>query len=995
MKTVSFFVDFFLVVILLNAVNGISVEDVVDEDDDESPSISRNSRCPLLRNKLKNGRVKLRSRGRIAKFLCDPGYELAGKRFTTCVRGQWNNPLPACVSIGCTRPPLVANAWVSDMYRGAVLLYECRPGYTMHGGNTVYCDGRQWSSEAPVCGVSTTNPMKSCDFEDPNLCGWSHDPTHDFDWKRNQFATPSGHVRTGPTADHTFGPGKGGFYLYIEASSPRKVNDTARLFSPVYPSEYSDGCFVFWYHMFGSQTGGLRVYVKPESHVFQELLPTWAEYGDQGNRWLQGNVTIPHFNENFQIVIEGIRGSGYISDTAIDDVRLFTEDCSETRDITDYTSEFSPTSCRGRCRETNDSYPCACDDDCVMSGLGIPCCEDFHDLCTKRPDGTDNPEEYGSSVSTFMPIKGATASEPGLYTTIQTPTSKTLTPVAHMPVPSIETVITTTTLSETPARSATTDVPEPATPTVSAQTFSTSTITTSFTSSLAPDSVFPSTVTSPTTFKTTGMVSSTVSIPEKVTFNPLTTTTTSSTLSTRGLFTSPAPSTPNTPEQFTISFESLTKSGITSSPLVTVPSARSTIFQEPSPMYHPSSSVSRKSTTLFRTTKPPLLSSTTPYTTSQNPTPSSVTYSTSKSTPIYINTSISSIPSTTSGEVISSPAPHSTTKSFLSSTISSRFRAVSSTTQGLPSSTLSSRFRVSSSTTQEVPSSTISSRFLATSSTTQRFPSSTIPSRLRVSSSTTQGFPSSTMSSRFLATSSTTQRFPSSTIPSRLRVSSSTTQGFPSSTMSSRFRATFNNPSSTYKIPVTTEKSTLLTSTRTTTRFTTASTTTVEETRRTYNLRPRLRTTPTPPFRRYYRSTTRRRYWYITEPTTPIIYPQPTTIKSTTTKIPTSTVKATFSSPSTTNTAVIATEETKDMSKNANHLTISDNSQSTVIILSVLLMSAACFAGGLVFYIRRWKSRRQTKDVDDSEMRYLYQSESVDYSDATALEKMNSNHHII
>lgn len=47
--------------------------------------------------------------------------------------------------------------------------------------------------------------------------------------------------------------------------------------------------------------GGLRVYVKPESHVFGELLPTWTEYGDQGNRWIRGNVTIPQFNENFQV----------------------------------------------------------------------------------------------------------------------------------------------------------------------------------------------------------------------------------------------------------------------------------------------------------------------------------------------------------------------------------------------------------------------------------------------------------------------------------------------------------------------------------------------------------------------------------------------------------------------------------------------------------------------------------------------------------------------
>ncbi|GIY52758.1 hypothetical protein CDAR_371371 [Caerostris darwini] len=109
------------------------------------------NRCPWIRNSLKNGRVKIRSRGRIAKFLCEPGYELAGKRFATCVRGQWNNPIPVCVSRGCHRPPHVDNARVTLMYRGAVLMYDCLPGYTLEGGASIYCDGRRWSTEPPSC----------------------------------------------------------------------------------------------------------------------------------------------------------------------------------------------------------------------------------------------------------------------------------------------------------------------------------------------------------------------------------------------------------------------------------------------------------------------------------------------------------------------------------------------------------------------------------------------------------------------------------------------------------------------------------------------------------------------------------------------------------------------------------------------------------------------------------------------------------------------------
>ena len=44
--------------------------------------------------------------------------------------------------------------------------------------------------------------------------------------------------------------------MYLESSSPRVLNDTARLYSPVYGADVvQDGCFTFWFHMYGSTTG--------------------------------------------------------------------------------------------------------------------------------------------------------------------------------------------------------------------------------------------------------------------------------------------------------------------------------------------------------------------------------------------------------------------------------------------------------------------------------------------------------------------------------------------------------------------------------------------------------------------------------------------------------------------------------------------------------------------------------------------------------------------
>lgn len=46
-----------------------------------------------------------------------------------------------------------------------------------------------------------------CDFEYPNICGFTQDLTDNFDWKRRSGATPSSD--TGPSNDHTYGTSMG------------------------------------------------------------------------------------------------------------------------------------------------------------------------------------------------------------------------------------------------------------------------------------------------------------------------------------------------------------------------------------------------------------------------------------------------------------------------------------------------------------------------------------------------------------------------------------------------------------------------------------------------------------------------------------------------------------------------------------------------------------------------------------------------------------------
>ncbi|XP_030853092.1 MAM and LDL-receptor class A domain-containing protein 1-like [Strongylocentrotus purpuratus] len=66
-----------------------------------------------------------------------------------------------------------------------------------------------------------------CNFE-IDLCYWEQLTTDEFDWRRNQGDTSS--EGTGPEVDHTFGTDEG-YYIYTEASNPRKLGERARLAS--------------------------------------------------------------------------------------------------------------------------------------------------------------------------------------------------------------------------------------------------------------------------------------------------------------------------------------------------------------------------------------------------------------------------------------------------------------------------------------------------------------------------------------------------------------------------------------------------------------------------------------------------------------------------------------------------------------------------------------------------------------------------------------------
>ncbi|XP_012054424.1 PREDICTED: MAM and LDL-receptor class A domain-containing protein 2-like [Atta cephalotes] len=374
--------------------------------------------CPMIR--LNNGRIRIRSRGRIARFNCFDGFTLVGNKYSTCARGQWDTSVPVCVNAECPVPSAPSHSIIVQKLNGGILMFFCEPGYFLIGNPEIYCDGRQWNGTIPYCRKANATAPTQCDFESPDLCWWEQDPQHDFDWKRHNFETPSLHIGTGPTHDHTLGAGNDGYYLYIEASG-RLINDTARIISPLYNSSLTNsGCFSFWYHMYGATIGSLNIYFKQEDTMPRLI---FTKSGNQGNQWFHGISELPKANASFQIIIEGVRGITYVSDIAIDDVAILQgDDCivkNESVNVTVSDEDQieivnAQQTCRDRCvsLESIVSIPpfgpesCLCTIDCAERSI---CCPDYAEYCILGYSTIfDNVTTGLPSAATVAPVKNST-----------------------------------------------------------------------------------------------------------------------------------------------------------------------------------------------------------------------------------------------------------------------------------------------------------------------------------------------------------------------------------------------------------------------------------------------------------------------------------------------------------------------------------------------------------------------------------------------------------
>ena len=179
---------------------------------------------------------------------------------------------------------------------------------------------------------------------------------------------------TGPANDHTFGNSTGHF-MYIESSSPQKPNDTARLLSPVfYPNEQQSCYMRLFYHMRGTHINALNVYT--ELVEAGALTLKWSKKSEQGYEWKKATILLDD-TRPFRVVVEGVRGTGYQGDIAIDDIS-FTPECFKLSGAT--LAPVIPTYPSGICKP---GVEIQCDSNRCLPA-SVMC--DFKTDCT---DGTD------------------------------------------------------------------------------------------------------------------------------------------------------------------------------------------------------------------------------------------------------------------------------------------------------------------------------------------------------------------------------------------------------------------------------------------------------------------------------------------------------------------------------------------------------------------------------------------------------------------------------
>ncbi|XP_026514262.1 apical endosomal glycoprotein [Terrapene carolina triunguis] len=177
------------------------------------------------------------------------------------------------------------------------------------------CDGTDDCGDLSDESATECRSFTTCSFE-RGWCGWNTGPDYPT-WVRNT----SLHLAPGarrPTRDHSSNS-RTGFFLHVSTSPQDLSSSAARLVSPTFQATTTSCCsLVFYSHLYDSATSSLNIYYQTSSGVMQLMR---ARAGDLGDYWFREKVDF-NVTKNFQIVLEGVIGTGHKGSMALDDLIL-------------------------------------------------------------------------------------------------------------------------------------------------------------------------------------------------------------------------------------------------------------------------------------------------------------------------------------------------------------------------------------------------------------------------------------------------------------------------------------------------------------------------------------------------------------------------------------------------------------------------------------------------------------------------------------------------
>ncbi|WP_373553382.1 T9SS type A sorting domain-containing protein [Haliscomenobacter sp.] len=267
---------------------------------------------------------------------------------TTTVVLNWT-PTDGCsagVSVIEYGPPgFVPGIGAQAGAQGRVVPFTACPPYALQGllPDTPYdiyvrrtCNGGAFSDNS--CPISvrtgclppkpttleTFNNQLICDPICNAVCAqtgvWRNAPGSTFNWLIYKDPTPT--PDTGPDQDVS----GNGHYAYIETTGFQCANGSQAVLQSgcfLLDKKNSDTCHLsFYYHMYGSSTGTLRLEVSVDGGLSWQIL--WTRQGSKGNQWIKESLSLRKYTNGtlMQFRFVGIKGNGSLGDIGLDHIAL-------------------------------------------------------------------------------------------------------------------------------------------------------------------------------------------------------------------------------------------------------------------------------------------------------------------------------------------------------------------------------------------------------------------------------------------------------------------------------------------------------------------------------------------------------------------------------------------------------------------------------------------------------------------------------------------------